>query len=72
MQNQPATLLGNHSYNRALELEVQLEVYVQDVSHPNLECLHSALKIIAVRILNALVPRNATMEKQKRRANTAA
>ena len=36
------------------------------------ECLHSALKIIAVQIVNVLVPRPATKEKQKRWANTAA
>ena len=36
------------------------------------ECLHSALKSIAMWMLNVLVPRPATMEKQKRCANTAA
>ena len=35
------------------------------------ECLHSALKMIAVWILNLLVPRPTTMEKHKRWANTA-
>ena len=34
------------------------------------ECLHSTLKIIAVWILDVLVPRPATMEKRKRWANT--
>ena len=36
------------------------------------ECLHSALKIIALWILNVLVPQPATMEKQEQWANTAA
>ena len=36
------------------------------------ECLHSALKMIAVWILNVLMPRPATREKQKQWANTAA